>query len=129
MSIEAMKTALGALDWAADHITPEKPINCDCPVCRASDVLRRAIDEAEKQEPVAEVDAWDDKVRVTFLPAAERMQNGEKLYTSPPQRQPLTEKEVSSAWDSSIRIASVEGNAIKHFARAIERKHGIGGEE
>ncbi len=45
-----MKTALGALDWAADHITPKQPINCDCPVCVASDVLRRAIDEAERQE-------------------------------------------------------------------------------
>ena len=46
MSIEAMQVALGALDWAADHITPKNPINCDCPVCVASDVLRRAIDDA-----------------------------------------------------------------------------------
>ena len=45
-----MKQALGALDWAADYITPENPINCDCPVCVASDVLRRAIEEAERQK-------------------------------------------------------------------------------
>lgn len=50
MSIEAMKQALGALDWAADYITPKNPVNCDCPVCVASDVLRRAIDEGERKE-------------------------------------------------------------------------------
>jgi hypothetical protein len=61
MSIEAMKTALGALDWAADHITPKQPINCDCPVCVASDVLRRAIDEAERKER-----DWQDRVNSLY---------------------------------------------------------------
>jgi hypothetical protein len=57
MSIEAMKQALGALDWAADQFTIEAPNNCDCPVCVASDVLRRAIDDAERKER-----DWQDKV-------------------------------------------------------------------
>jgi hypothetical protein len=44
------------------------------------------------------------------------------LYTAPPQRQPLTEEEiVEIAWDWK------SGGPID-FARAIERKHGIGGE-
>jgi len=62
MSIEAMQVALGALDWAADHITPENPINCDCPVCVASDVLRRAIDDAERKER-----DWQDKVDSLYV--------------------------------------------------------------
>lgn len=52
-----MNQALGALDWAADYIAPEKAINCDCPVCVASDVLRRAIDDAERKER-----DWQDRV-------------------------------------------------------------------
>jgi uncharacterized NAD(P)/FAD-binding protein YdhS len=62
MSIEAMQVALGALDWAADHITPKNPINCDCPVCVASDVLRRAIDDAERKER-----DWQDKVDSLYV--------------------------------------------------------------
>jgi hypothetical protein len=51
-----------------------------------------------------------------------------KKNAAPPQRHPLTEEEISSAWYSAVRTASFEGNVTKHFARAIERKHGIGGD-
>jgi hypothetical protein len=53
--------------------------------------------------------------------------NGEKyaswvepLYTAPPQRKPLTEEEI---WDA-VRDAEMVA-----FARAIERAHGIGGQD
>lgn len=51
---------------------------------------------------------------------------GTEFYTSPPQRKPLTEEEILKAWKP------FEGNPFTtkyEFARAIEKAHGIGGEE
>jgi hypothetical protein len=48
------------------------------------------------------------------------------LYTHPPQRKPLTKEEILKAWKP------FEGNPFTtkyEFARAIEKAHGIGGEE
>jgi hypothetical protein len=46
------------------------------------------------------------------------------LYTTPPQRKPLTEDEISEiAMDCSFVSES-----DTYFARAIEKAHGIGGE-
>jgi len=41
---------------------------------------------------------------------------------APPQRKPLTEKEIDSIWDSEKAFADIYA-----IARAIERAHGIGG--
>ena len=43
------------------------------------------------------------------------------LYTAPPQRKPLTLQEVDVIWATKTDIESV--------VRAVERAHGIGGEE
>lgn len=50
----------------------------------------------------------------------------ELLSSEPPQRKPLTEEEILKAWKP------FEGNPFTtkyEFARAIEKAHGIGGEE
>lgn len=51
---------------------------------------------------------------------------GMALYRSPWQREPLTDEELRTMWRlvDYRKIASVN-----NFARAIERAHGIGGEE
>ena len=47
--------------------------------------------------------------------------DGAKLYTTPPQRKPLTDEEISAIdWKSN--------ETLHDFARAIERAHGITGE-
>ena len=46
------------------------------------------------------------------------------LYTAPPQRQPLTQEQILSLFDSH----NVYGSKWVDFARAIEKAHGIGGE-
>jgi hypothetical protein len=43
-------------------------------------------------------------------------------HTTPPQRQPLTEEEIDAIWDEEKVFANPY-----EIARAIERKHGIGG--
>ena len=53
------------------------------------------------------------------------------LYTHPPQRQPLTDEQLVEAYccvnDKEWAIGGMTDARI--FARAIERAHGIGGEE
>ena len=53
---------------------------------------------------------------------------GMALYRSPPKREPLTEEQIESA----VCNAYVEKALTRYditIARAIERAHGIGGEE
>lgn len=82
------------------------------------------------QEP----DAWRTEARnehglPVFFCASEVKQAGPgliPLYTQPPQRKPLTTLEIFDLWKP------YEGNPFPdkyEFARAIERAHGIGGEE
>ena len=56
-------------------------------------------------------------------------------YTHPAPRQPLSDKQIAEAWVSisdpitlgaALQVHS--GKAVREFARAIERAHGIGGE-
>ena len=46
------------------------------------------------------------------------------LYTAPPQRKPLTEEEIEDFYFNNFSIGE-----LKAFARAIERAHGIGGQD
>ncbi len=48
MSIDAMKQALAALEWALDFIPPESETDCECPLCKAHDALTEAIEQAER---------------------------------------------------------------------------------
>ena len=48
------------------------------------------------------------------------------LYTSPPQRKPLTEEDISNIWDGHV-VPIFGKNGINPivFARAVERAHGV----
>ena len=48
--------------------------------------------------------------------------DGQKLYTTPPQRKPLTDKEIILI---VAECAASHQHTDIHFARAIERAHGI----
>lgn len=149
MSLDTMKQALEALEksvstcfdrYAHEQVMsrPEHFIN------QTITALRLAIEQAEKQKPVA----WTRKselARAKNLPAGyacafwgqridrwvEKNQEPADvpLYTAPPQRQPLTEGEILDLWKQVYEPGHqlhVLANAI---TRAIERKHGIGGGE
>jgi len=129
MNIEVMKQALEALEMLAKWEHPASNITTKSGriyphhvAKNAAATLRLAIEQAEKQEPVA----WQWLDTGTFrkkLPKDAEPGAWRALYTAPPQRQPLTEEEiVEIAWDWK------SGGPID-FARAIERKHGIGGGE
>ena len=50
------------------------------------------------------------------------------LYTAPPPRRPLTDEEIERLWYPSASIAEA-GKRRVAFGRAIERAHGIGGND
>jgi hypothetical protein len=100
----------------------------------ALDRLYTAPPQQEKQEPVAWMvytldgtAAW-----VTLNPSDFTSEHRAlPLYTAPPQRQPLTEEELCKCFlATNIAEPLAEGwPGLERFARAIERKHGIGGVE
>jgi hypothetical protein len=125
MSIEAMKLALEALEEL--HRTGDTQVFDLCYAPKVIPALRTAIEQAEKQEPVAwvcnhyeagvknDVDYWQDDIDA--LPV------GTPLYTTPPaaQRKLLTDEEIMQTWEGVIKYAPGEVR-LKDFARAIEAK-------
>ena len=77
------------------------------------------IDKLEaQQEPVAWItktgNVWKTKADETDTP----------LYTTPPQRKPLTDEEISDLWCKVSNTDFVTADTHV-FARAIEAAHGI----
>jgi hypothetical protein len=118
MSIEAMKQALEALEKTRDENAAY--LNFKEPYHEAITTLRTAIEEAEKQEPVAFLDWYDNATwgNEDFKTGCHRAWNAAIKYTTPPaaQRQwvGLTDEEREVLLDNYI---TAEGRA-----RAIEAK-------
>lgn len=122
---------LGALETQPEQWTPEdmayrpgglaqpeqpakRPVTNRCPKCVGLSCL--CDGSCIKQEPVGRFARFSDGLwrEITEYSV------GVMLYTSPPQRQPLTESKIKA-------IANIEGmNNRVTFARAIEAAHGIG---
>jgi hypothetical protein len=121
MSIEAIEAVVDLIEMDG-VVGQEDIVKC----------LRSAIEQAEKQEPVA----WEPKIETQYQDGFVVSQRIKRTpdgpwedYTAPPQRQPLTDEQLGDLWSEAVRKAAIDGNALKHFARAIERAHGIGGGE
>ena len=117
MSIDAMKQALEALyNMVEDGDETDKQ-----QAIAAIAALRFAIEQAERQEPVAwaNINKHGD---ITHTSNKRMPWANTPLYTAPPQRQPLTDEEIKAV------IRAGEYDSMEEFARAIERAHGIGGE-
>ena len=145
MTIEAMKQALEALEMLARYENPETRIQVRKPkdggpivtmyphkvATDAGVALRTAIEQAEKQEPVAleavyeTIIHWDEGGgKRSRRELARRIVD---LYTTPPaaQRQPLTDAEVLHLWAGDTPRPVLGKNKVLAFARAIEAAHGI----
>jgi hypothetical protein len=140
MSIEAMKLALEALEqWTTPHWAGTGVEEANA----AHAALRTAIEQAEKQEPVAwqvmvEDEAmkefpikdmahdWCVKQKLSGSPYSYWIR---PLYTIPPaaQRQPLTEEQIDDIWNRYCdEMGEASINDAYDIARAIEAAHGIG---
>ena len=129
---EALKLALEALK----QIDEAMPF----PVAKlAQKVIKEALAQP-KQEPVAWVDLLKEAQQIVESKVLwKRFIDGTPLsndiacwmaafaqhHTTPPQRKPLTDKEIDVLW---FKAKDKDNSIIKHFARAIEAAHGIKGE-
>ena len=157
MSIEAMKQALEALEridlWLKarysgiglvgvelEAITSLRQAIAEAEkqevsglklIHRADIDLTKKI-EAEKQEPVAWMDP-NDPNRMTAFKWENIGYHNKPVYTSPPQRQPLTFEQVEdcfpegpSVFEDAYGDNHTSPRWLHAFARAIEAAHGIG---
>ena len=144
MSIDAMKQALEALEELNKVSIGVDAVCLPGEVDTAMEALRLAIEQAERQEPVA----WEDvlgaiargwthpeNARKTMdvelaVAIAKEIQD---MYTAPPERQPLTDEEIwrkyQALWPFHPQEEPHLAADMVTFARAIERAHGIGGGE
>ena len=89
---------------------------------RLIDVIGGMALAQSKQEPVL----WmmpDGKTADKWALQFYGGQKGKPLYTTPPQRKPLTDEEIDRLWSQSL--ADTEGETylpLREFARAIEAK-------
>ena len=144
MSIEIMKQALEALESCGESEDYDGDMHYYYNASKVDDAitaLRLAIEQAERQEPVAwkhaairlgeelssvGPDGYYDMSAEKWLDWAMNQQPlGKNSLPAPPQRQPLTEEEIALI---SAECALVTPSDI-YFARAIEAAHGITGEK
>jgi hypothetical protein len=85
------------------------------------------IDAQPAQEPVACVQDLDE-VKRKHLVYEKGMDWKDPLYTAPPQRQPLTDDEMWSLWNSQGSDEMNQQEAVA-FARAVEAAHNIGAKQ
>lgn len=100
---------------------------------QAAEILRAALAEAD--EPVAWFESPYGEVRVNplykFQFPSSLLSWQIPLYTHPPRREPLTDEAIRELWSwASTHEAEKAATTQQHaFARAVERAHGIGGDE
>ena len=144
---EAAQQALEAMEYSGMDVGKFNRINAACQALRAAlveDAMQKFTDvnqelEAALAEPVQEpywyvtpdgkylssneVKEWmDPKTKALHLePPQWRKEELIPLYTTPPQRKPLSEEEL----DELAMDKDGLPNSHIEFARAIERAHGI----
>ena len=122
---EALKLAREALEEAWYHVGTFQPTE---KAIDLYDEARTAIKEAlaqPEQEPVAILHRYPSKCRMTveYTDEITEVREGSwPLYTTPPQSKPLTDEEIILI---VADCASSHQHTDIHFARAIERAHGI----
>ena len=110
-----------------DMAQPEKTV---CPFCSSEWVTAeqhdtKMVSPPEQQEPVACVVPHGATMRLEWasVDAAHNAKIG-PLYTTPPQRKPLTDEEIGAILEG----VNAYGTRLYTFARAIEAAHSIKGD-
>ena len=122
---KALKLALEALKYPLNQ--SHENFNVDMAELLAHRAIT-AIEEAlaqPEQEPVAILHRYPSKCRMTveYTDEITEVREGSwPLYTTPPQSKPLTDEEIILI---VADCASSHQHTDIHFARAIERAHGI----
>ena len=124
MTKEALKLALEYVElvpddrYNAEHIDREALVTAiKEALMSVPDKAQPAVTESHKQKPVAWMNDMGTHIDLNVSG------RGTPLYTSPPQRKPLTDEEIYDMYNEPRSDAEMIA-----FARAIEAAHGIKGE-
>ena len=84
----------------------------------------------EKQEPSVDVRAWFTIDEINAW-ADKKLKENPQWAGQSAQRGPLTDKQIFEIWEEAMvkdngKYARLDNQPFVHFARAIERAHGIG---
>ena len=112
---------------------PERHAQMDADVqqiAKAITALRAALAQEPTPPPEARTEAEKTAYAAGWWDALRKAQQAEPVQELP-QRKPLTDEEIRDLWSWSMtaeaeRTATTQQHA---FTRAIERAHGIGGQE
>ena len=120
MTKEALKLALEALEMFCEHGAILRPIE-------TRDAIKAALAQPE-QEPVGQL--LEETYGRGEIMWFNKPKDQSMLYTTPPQRKPLSDEEIYSLADS-LEIWNEDDEEWildpNTFARAIEAAHGIKG--
>jgi hypothetical protein len=118
MNIETLKRILDTLELCNGASTVE---GINIYTDEEIGYLRKAIAEAEKQEPVGEVSDHDWSTGLLYRD----LEPGTPLYNHPqPKREPLTDEQIRELYDDDDNFSLTCAYVIA-FARAIETAHDI----
>ena len=106
MTKEALKLALEALEEHEYGV--------------AQIIIREALAQPE-QEPVAWVVYSSAENDIVWADKGKRLKQNTPLYTTPPQRKPLTDEEIDELSRSMVK----GDKSVNWLCRAIEAAHGI----
>jgi len=136
---EALRLALEALEnitsvsicEATHHAKKDRHLLCEeCPNevrhLKAINAIKAALEAKDEPVPVAIVEVFGKDWRLDYmaLPVGKhKLYAQQYTYTTPPQRKPLTEEEITEIFSTTKGL-----DFYLNFARAIEAAHGIKGE-
>ena len=122
---EALKLALEALKYPLNQLHENFNVDmAELLAHRAITAIKEALAQPE-QEPVAILHRYPSKCRMTveYTDEITEVREGSwPLYTTPPQRKPLSDEQIILI---VAECAASHQHTDIHFARAIERAHGI----
>jgi len=92
--------------------------------------MRLSVEKAleEQQEPSVDVRAWFTIDEINAWADKKLKENPQ--WAAQPSQQPLTDKQIFEIWEEAMvkdngKYARLDNQPFVHFARAIERAHGI----
>jgi len=90
-------------------------------------IIGTYLEKDKEQEPVAWVVYSSAENDIVWTNKGKRLKQNTPLYTTPPQRKPLTDEDLRKLADKHLyyQTESYEESGVFDLSRAIEAAHGI----
>jgi hypothetical protein len=129
---QAIKAVESALEAKDEPVAWKETDELECPICKVKAYPYPKCGHVKYVDEQEAFENWlsrncpsGDAESVQYQWASSS--DYEDLYTTPPQRKPLTDEEIEAIWPLHTFIQAPDRQWLA-FARAIEAAHGIKGE-